>query len=492
MARGNIIAKLKNIAAVLASFVIISGCTDSISAEQDASTKEEQSTNNSAAPLKKSTISIRLQSQFSPLFIADAPRGGGHPIGGPAYNFVTLANDMLRPLNAEITFHVTGAVSDWDTEHVQSPIVAFPDDFPTIHQAVASGSNAGGLDMGISLANIHGHPFGDLLVAGLPFGLEPDEFIAFLYEGGGLSLQQELYDEKFGGNVIVLPVAITPTQGGGWFSEPLPDPDTDENLTPQAAMKALCEQPIIVRWPEPGASIWSKACADVGVATDSIGAEARCADVTRPCSSNDNPITNDVESLTFGGFVFGGLPHKLALLNQIDAYELNTAYSDVLMMKIATDQAGVANADADLTNVIEKAPYLYGSTWHQPHSYVELLINRSFWKSLSEAQRNAIKGAAQASVTQNLAIMLDKQDEGIAILKQNGAIVLRWPNGLLDLLRAASHDYLDQQADQLTSEGDNSYERVLQSQRDYIATHQTYNDFGDINQGRSGAPTSPQ
>ena len=142
-------------------------------------------------------LQISLQSQFPPLIIKEAPAGGAHPIGGPALDFVRRANVSLEPLGAEIAFHLTGDMCTWDEGAVEPSIVAFPTDFPNLHEAVAAGADMGGVDMGIGLANMNGHPFGQLIVAGLPFGLEPDEFAAWLYAGGGLDLQQEIYDEKF-------------------------------------------------------------------------------------------------------------------------------------------------------------------------------------------------------------------------------------------------------------------------------------------------------
>ena len=463
---------------VVAIGFLLSACQDSV---QDSSVAQELVQESSAQAQDQKKIS--LQSQFSPLFLVDAPKGGGHPIGGPAFNFVETANSLLLPLDAHIGFHVTGEVARWDVERVEPPLVKLPGDFADLYQAVAANPEAGGIDMAVVISNTNGFEFGTLLVAGLPFGLEPDEFISYLYDGGGLELQQTIYDEKFDQNLVVLPVGMTPTQGGGWFSQTLPEPGPD--LSPEEAMATLCKRPIIVRWPAPGSNVWQKACANVGVETGSIGAQARCADVNAQCPGDDNPVVNDVQSLTFGGFVFGGLPHALVLKDQIDAYELNTAYSDVLMMKLATDQADIENDGADISNVIAKAPYLYGSTWHQPHSYIELIVNREFWESLSGPQRTAIRIAAQASVTQSLSLMLDVQDDGIAILEKNGAQLKDWPEGLLDLLRVASDEYLDEEAARLAANGDDSYKRVLQSQRDYIAGHQKYNDFGDVNQGRS-------
>ncbi len=472
----------------LATIALVMVACDDAPRRKNAQGDERSSTE----PTQGSIRTLALQSQFSPLLITDAPPGGAHPVGGPAFEFVRRANASLAPLAAEIAFHVTGEVSASDADRALPAIVSFPDDFQNLHEAVAAGARANGVDMGVGLSNMNGHPFGQLLVAGLPFGLEPDEFAAWLYAGGGLDLQQGIYDAKFDGSIVVLPIAITPTQGGGWFSTPLPDPDTDDALAPEDAMAGLCRQPIIVRWPEPGSRIWRRACENVGVATGLIGAETRCADLEAPCPSESNPVTRDIDSLTFGGFVFGGLPHKLVALGHIDAYELNTAYTDVLMMKLATGQADISNAEADLSEVIDAAPFLYGSTWRQPLSYVELLVNRDAWDSLSEAQRIAIETAAQASALQSLATMLDVQDQGIELLTRNGAKIARWPEGLLVLLREAADEYLDEEAARLASQGDDAFQDLLQSQRDYLTQRQTYFDLGDVNQGRSDAPTSPR
>lgn len=444
-----------------------------------------------ASAIAESNSVIRLQSPFPPLLVADAPNGGAHPIGGPVMHFVDITNELLRPMDLQIAFHVSGDIHPADIGRVGTPMVAIPGDFPSIHAAVAAGAAGGGVDAGVGLPNMSGQPFGELLVAALPFGMEPDEYAAYLYEGGGLALQQELYDTAFDGQIVVLPIAITPTQGGGWFPAPLPDPDQDDALSAEAAMARLCHTPMIVRWPEPGSQVWRRACTDVGVETALIGAGTRCADVAAGCPSADNPVTHESSSLTFGGFVFGGLPHRLALLGHIDAYELNTPYTDVIMMKLAQGAEMTPNAEADLRPVIEKAPYYYGSTWHQPLSYVELLVNRSVWDGLSPDQRRAIDTAARAATLANWAVSLDYQDRGMALLEANGAVTLRWPEGLLALLRAASDRYLDERADALAAKGDASYRRVLDHQRAYMRRHQLYWDLGDVNQGRAGLPTSP-
>ena len=438
-----------------------------------------------------SAADIALQTNFPPLFTADAPRGGAHPLGGPTNYFITTANAGLAPFDRQIIYHVSGKVPPTDKGRVRGPVVALKAKFETIYAAVAAGMAHGGLDMGVGISNQNGLSFGELHVAALPFGLEADEFASYLYEGGGLALQQELYDVHFNKNLIVLPIAITPTQGGGWFPEPLPDPDTDRSLSAAGAMASLCRKPWIVRWPEPGAGIWRKACETVGAPALVIGAKTRCADPRADCPSANNPAINAVDRLAFGGFVPGIPPHIFLKTGNIDSYELNLPYTEVHMIKSALGMAARSDSDADLTPVIKRSPYYYGQTWHQPVTYLELLINRTFWEALNDTERWIIRSATQSATLRNWTNSLALQGRGIELLRENGAIVLRWPKGLLERLRQAADTYLDEKADRLARQGDTDYRRVLRHMRSFQEAQKFYADFGDINQGRAYIPTSP-
>lgn len=444
------------------------------------------------APAAAEMREIHLQSRFPPLFFTDAPPGGAHPIGGLAYRFVEIANRSLEHLGTRIVFHASGPVPPSDAGRIQPPLVALPDDFETIYAATAAGTAGGGIDIAVGISNQNGLSFGELHVAGLPFGMEPDEFAAYLYGGGGLALQQALYDRHFEGRLMVMPIALTTTQGGGWYPEPLPDPDGDPNLSDEAAMAALCRKPWIVRWPEPGAGIWQAACQAVGAPAGFIGAKTRCADPRQPCPADDNPTAVTVDRLTFGGFVPGVPPHTFLLNGNIDAYELNMPFTEVQMIKMVLGQSDRANAAAELEPVVSRAAYYYGQTWHQPMTYVELLINRDFWNGLSEAERRLIETAAWRATLENWVATLSLQGQGIALLEANGAKVLRWPEGLLKVLRDAADDYLDRRADALAAEGDGDYRRVLDHMRAYMRAQAAYSDFGDLNQGRALLPTSPR
>ena len=417
---------------------------------------------------------LALQSRFNPLMIPEAPEGGAHPIGGPAFVFTKNANEILKPLDLEFQFHGWGSIPASDVDQVASSfsMTQGEDTFATLHHAVAAGPNKGGPAMGIGLSNMTGTEYGHLLVAGLPFGLEPDEFSAWLYEGGGLKLQQELYDDTFNENLIVLPVGITSTQGGGWFPEELPN-----------SMGTLCRKPWIVRWPETGSSIWQTACQNARIETRNIRSGTRCANTNKACPANDNPITHADKNLSFGGFVPGGLPHKMLHMGHINAWELNLPYTDVLLMKLVLGLVDTPNEQADISPIIDKAPYLYGGNWHQTLSYIELIINKDVWASLSPEQRAAIHMAARASTLKSWTIGLQKQDEGIRLLQKNGAQIRTWPKALLTDLRVAADQYLDTRADELSAQDKNAFRRVLDHMRDWQKKHAIYNDFGDLAQG---------
>ena len=67
----------------------------------------------------------------------------------------------------------------------------------------------------------------------LPFGLNSRQQNAWLYEGGGLTLLQELYDQTFG--VIQFPAGNTGCQMGGWFREEITSVDDLAGLTMRIA-----------------------------------------------------------------------------------------------------------------------------------------------------------------------------------------------------------------------------------------------------------------
>lgn len=64
------------------------------------------------------------------------------------------------------------------------------------------------------------------LFTSVPFGPEAPEYMAWMFEGNGLKLYQEMYD-RHGYNVKVIPVGIIAPESSGWFTKEI---DTLEDL----------------------------------------------------------------------------------------------------------------------------------------------------------------------------------------------------------------------------------------------------------------------
>lgn len=59
-----------------------------------------------------------------------------------------------------------------------------------------------------------------VLFGSIPFGPEVIEYLSWLYQGNGLALWQNLYDDN-GYNVKVLPCGAGTAESGGWFENPI-------------------------------------------------------------------------------------------------------------------------------------------------------------------------------------------------------------------------------------------------------------------------------
>jgi len=68
------------------------------------------------------------------------------------------------------------------------------------------------------------------LFASVPFGPEASEYLAWMYNGNGRALWQEMYDTH-GYNVHTMPCAVNPPETSGWFSKPIEKPEDLDGLT---------------------------------------------------------------------------------------------------------------------------------------------------------------------------------------------------------------------------------------------------------------------
>jgi len=95
-----------------------------------------------------------------------------------------------------------------------------------ILEAVSKGQiEAGYSNPGFSAGKIPAGP----LFSSVPFGPEAPEYLAWMYQGNGLRLYQEMYDQA-GYNVKVFPINIVPPETAGWYNKEIKSVDDLKGL----------------------------------------------------------------------------------------------------------------------------------------------------------------------------------------------------------------------------------------------------------------------
>lgn len=171
------------------------------------------------------------------------------------------------------------------------------------------------------------------LFSSVPFGPEAGEYVAWMYHGGGLTLEQRMYDEA-GFDVVPLPCALLAAETSGWFRRPI------ESVEDLKGLK--------MRFYGLGGQVMQ----DLGVAVSVIP----------------------------GGEIFQALEKGV-----LDG----TEYS----MPAIDEKLGFYRA----------APYNYYPGWHQQATILELLINKTVWKSLSAADQAVLRNACKAAMLDSFA-----------------------------------------------------------------------------------------
>ena len=92
------------------------------------------------------------------------------------------------------------------------------------------------------------------------------------------------------------------------------------------------------------------------------------------------------------------------------------------------------------------AKHYYFPGWHQPSSWDSIIINMDVWNGFSEDQQSKMVEACMANISDNLGDQINAQAEAIATIREAGVTVERFPEPVLDALRAASSEVLDEEA----------------------------------------------
>ncbi len=90
--------------------------------------------------------------------------------------------------------------------------------------------------------------------------------------------------------------------------------------------------------------------------------------------------------------------------------------------------------------------YYYFPGWHQPASWNSLIINMNVWKKYSEIEQKQFVAACKANVVWSMAVAPAAQGPVLEEFKAKGVKVLRFPDPVLQALRAASSEVLQEEA----------------------------------------------
>jgi TRAP-type mannitol/chloroaromatic compound transport system substrate-binding protein len=206
------------------------------------------------------------------------------------------------------------------------------------------------------------------IFSSIPFGPEADEYMAWMFQGNGLKLDQEMYDQA-GYNVKVLPAVLLVPETAGWFRKPI------------------------------------KSVADLkGLKMRFYG---------------------------YGGQAMQKLGMSVSLMPPAELFPaLEKGVLDATEFSMPTiDQR---------LGFYKIAKYNYFPAWHQQATWVDVLINKDKWNSLSKSQQKLMEMVTMASIVNCVAVGEATQGP---IIKENiekrGVKNMYWSDEMLETFKEA-------------------------------------------------------
>jgi TRAP-type mannitol/chloroaromatic compound transport system substrate-binding protein len=269
---------------------------------------------------------------------------------------------------------------------------------------------AGTLMFGTGLTTQSGIPAMELYY-GMPFGMEGQEFISWLYEGGGLELAREFYAPL---GVVPIPFRVTVAEGGGWFRSELSIPYLNSG--------------------------------DVKMRFFGFGGEvlrrAYPAVITPP------PLPGVSLLNAFESGYFTDLEFSFPTLDKQQFFDI----------------PGPGN-----TIINAGASHYYIGSWWQPYTYSEVWINKDFYDGLKQNVRDKIDLVSRAHVLRSLAETNEGQGAAVKYFLDQGVIVHdAWPNSIREELKEAAIDLINER-----SATDPVWEAVVVSMKAFVRNEQT-------------------
>ena len=117
------------------------------------------------------------------------------------------------------------------------------------------------------------------------------------------------------------------------------------------------------------------------------------------------------------------------------------------------------------------AKHYYFPGWHQPSGIIEFYVNRGVWDGWTEGQRVAVDMACKDASMHAVSFAAAKQQEVLDEFRGAGVEVERFPDSVLEALRSATEEVLDEEAakDELFAKALDSYRAFAQAYGDYEA-----------------------
>ncbi|NIO20835.1 MAG: hypothetical protein GTN76_08885 [Candidatus Aenigmarchaeota archaeon] len=257
----------------------------------------------------------------------------------------------------------------------------------------------------------------------MPFGMEGQEFISWLFEGGGLELAREFYASR---GVVPIPFRVTVAEGGGWFREPIPNNPEEFN-----------------DW-----GIYGFTMRLYGLG-GRVLTKAFPAIVTPPPTPGESALDD------FRSGHYTALEYSFPTLDKQQFFDKPNEQGKPNIAQIVEAEGG-------------QVQYYIGS-WFQPMTYHELWINKDFYDSLSQDVRDKIDVVSRALVLRSLAETNEGQGAAVKFFQDQGVTVwAAWPEDIRDRLRLATIVLINER-----SAIDPEWAAVVESMKAFVKNEQT-------------------
>ncbi len=227
------------------------------------------------------------------------------------------------------------------------------------------------------------------IFAGPPFGLPPRDHYAWLRDGGGLALHDEIYAKA---KLKAVPCVMTGPYGFGWFRNPVTTPDDLKGLKMRLVGR------VAMRTME-----------RLGVATVAVPA-------------------GEVYDLFAGVRVGSVIPDAVA--KGLDPDEI-----------IKIDAAALALPYADVRfRLHERVRHYYYPSFYRPFAMFEVMFGLDRWNSLSPERQQLIEDVCHETVLDSIAEDERLAPEALAEIRSRGVAVREVPPAIWEAARQAWAD----------------------------------------------------